>query len=1226
MKIAMSNNSRLQLFFFILIALTISVAAADEAASLFNRAEGFFNDGLYISAAEKYQTYVDLKRSSLKQNPENCPSAYYKIAWCYFRTSNFSRAAAAFEEFVRLFPQDHNVLEALFQAGNAYTSLADYKNASDSYYRVWGRGQGKPLAQKALIESAVCAEKDNDNERAAVLYDQYINKFRGKEKSSEASLSLVKVLILQKDFAGASTVLAKTEKQWNTDGGFFVRALYYKAKLAHVLQKDENAQRFYSALMNQDVDFPEKEQALIDYGVLLKELKEYKTALTVYKKLSDFWHKRGTGDSRDFISSWAECAVSAGYFEGAEKLYRRVLATFPDNARTDSVTMKIALCQLGMKDYSGAIETLQDLARGDNGREFRAAATLALGDVYYDQGLYPNALSAYTVYCGLPDAFDCDRVLFKIAKTYQDQGRFPDAGQEFELLLQRYPQSVYSSPASYSLAQCSEALGDFQTAIRYYDYCVQSSGPADIIEQAKKRRDYLKKYRGNNLALAVEAVAGLVQKASDSLSAYERIFSIADIFENMLDNFGKAGDLYEQVLRCIPSPPDSILTRAVFCRARVFEKIHQKALMENDSLGAAQAKARAVALYQEVARKPRYAVMADDAAFRILMLGHPSISDYERYAAKYPGSRHLIEALYLTGAYYEKKAVEANAEMNDKALARNAYARIVHAPVSGHSAEVAEAYLGLVRTYLSDEKLDSARSFADEFLRYNADSTCAAEGEYLSGIIERKQGNYPAAIEVFKKIFSRYPFSRFAQRSRCEMASAQLAFGKPQEALRNFRLYMQNYPGGEYYNEARLGVAQCTQRSGKNDEACQMLSELLKEKCGSALTGSVYAELANCAKNKGDVHGALEHLAKALSLDSFPDKGPVCASMGTIYFENGMYPDAARAFERALQYARGKADSTAALTGGMVALVMDGQERKAEKAINFFKAMFGERHPALAEVVYHKGLRFLVEKDYDKALNSFKYLGEKFTASSRCDDAAYQTGVCYYYQGKQEKALDVFNDFIARYPESEFVPMAYFKIGMTHHDRGDFTQAAQLFEKVVPFTRTDEKTRFRAAYNAAIDYQKTGSWLDAARLYQTIVDSFPQEVSHSSTYLKIGFCCIQGARMEDALKKLQKAGASNPAAQEKPEIVYWTATCYAKLGDLQKAVSEYLKVPAQFENAGQWPVTSEYEAARIYERLGDVKKAYNLYKKIVLTDGENGEIGKEALEQISRLNIQAKEN
>jgi hypothetical protein len=55
-------------------------------------------------------------------------------------------------------------------------------------------------------------------------------------------------------------------------------------------------------------------------------------------------------------------------------------------------------------------------------------------------------------------------------------------------------------------------------------------------------------------------------------------------------------------------------------------------------------------------------------------------------------------------------------------------------------------------------------------------------------------------------------------------------------------------------------------------------------------------------------------------------------------------------------------------------------------------------------------------------------------------------------------------------------------------------------------------------------------------------------------------------------------------------------------------------------------VTSEYEAARICERLGDYKKALGLYKKIVLVDGENGEIGKEAFVQISRLNIQAKEN
>ena len=709
MKTDMSNKCCIRILLAIVVALAFKVMAADNNLSLYNLAEGLFNDSLYISAADKYQTYIDLKRSSLKQNPENCPTAYYKIALCYFRTSNFSRAAAGFEEFLRLFPQDHYAIDAMFKAGNAYESLGDYKNASDSYYRVWGRGQGKPLARNALFESAVCAEKDGDNERSAVLYGQYINKFSDKEHSPQAALSLVKVLIARKDFAGALAVLAKAERQWSADGGIFVRVLYFKAKLAHMLQKNENALRFYSALINQTEDFPEKEQAYSDYIVLLKELREFKTSLAVYKKLSELFLKKAAGLSWDFLSSWAECSINAGYYEGAEKLYQQMLSAFPGNARAGGILLKIAQCQLGRKDFFKAIETLQGLSSGDYGQEFRARAALDLGDVYFDQGLFPNAFSAYRSYCGLPEATDGDRVLFKIAKTYQDKGLFSAAIVEFGRFLQQFPQSAYFNQAVFSLAQCSEAIMDYQAALRHYDYIVQSNAPSGIIEKAKQRIDYLKNFRGANLALAVEDITGLLQRASDSLPSYERLMRVAAIYENSLDNFSKARDVYDQIARCVPLPPDSILTRAIFCKARVNEKTHRKALVENDSLEAAQSKSKALALYQEVARKTCCPAMADDAAFGILALGPHGISDYERYILKYPGSRHLVEVLFLEGAYYEKKAAEANAEMNVKDLALAAYAKVVRAPASGHFAEVAGAYLGLVRTYLSQDKLDSAQ-------------------------------------------------------------------------------------------------------------------------------------------------------------------------------------------------------------------------------------------------------------------------------------------------------------------------------------------------------------------------------------------------------------------------------------------------------------------------------------------------------------------------------------
>jgi tetratricopeptide (TPR) repeat protein len=388
--------------------------------------------------------------------------------------------------------------------------------------------------------------------------------------------------------------------------------------------------------------------------------------------------------------------------------------------------------------------------------------------------------------------------------------------------------------------------------------------------------------------------------------------------------------------------------------------------------------------------------------------------------------------------------------------------------------------------------------------------------------------------------------------------------------------------------------------------------------------GGVYFELAQCYKSKGDVHGALEQLQKALAVDSFPDKGAVYAGMGALYFDNSLYSDAARAFARSLLFAIGDSDSLAALVGNIKAQIMDGQEG-VEKAANVLKKRFGARHEAMAEVAYHQGLRLLIEKKYDAAIKKFKYMAEAFEKSPRRADAAFQTGLCYYYMGKQAKALELFYDFLAQYPGSSFCAMAYFKIGMMLHERGDFMPAAGIFEKVVSASGGDEKTRFRAAYNAAIDFQKSSAWLEAARIYRMIIDSFPEEVSSSSTYLKMGFCCIQASHYEDALKYFQKAVAG-AQPDEKPEIIYWTAYCWAKLGDHQKAVMEYLKVPALYPNAGQWAITSQFEAARLYEHSGEMKKAFALYKKIILADGEKGVFGKEAAVQCAHLNFLEKDN
>jgi tetratricopeptide (TPR) repeat protein len=191
---------------------------------------------------------------------------------------------------------------------------------------------------------------------------------------------------------------------------------------------------------------------------------------------------------------------------------------------------------------------------------------------------------------------------------------------------------------------------------------------------------------------------------------------------------------------------------------------------------------------------------------------------------------------------------------------------------------------------------------------------------------------------------------------------------------------------------------------------------------------------------------------------------------------------------------------------------------------------------------------------------------------------------------------------------------------MIFHDQNDFIQAAEYFSKVIEDKKVDSKTRFRAANNAAVAYQKTSSWLDAARLYTIVLSDYPDIIHVSSYHLKIGFCLLQASKVEEAYEHFKKANI-NPQKEDKPEILYWVATCYSKMGEFSKAIAEFLKVPYLYAGVGisKWGVTAEYEAARLYERLGEYTKAVTLYRKIVQSDGEQGRFGKQALSRIQRL-------
>ncbi len=1188
-----------------------SVRGDDENVSVFKLGERFFNDSLYNLALEQYQKYISLPGRS----PDNDPAAYYKIALSYYRMKNLRKAAEGFEEYTKLFPSEPDVMDAMFFAGEARKELKDYKEATDLFYGVWSRFVGSARAQIALFEAARCAELDKNNERALELYGTFYARFPEQNKGREAAIALTRINIEQHDFVSAGKVLDEAEKRWEKEPSFSVRLYYYRALLHQTMQQPKRAIEVYQEMLSaDDGEFPERSDALRRYTELLVEQNLYDRSLPLFERRAQMKKNSGVSLSLNFLKSWAGSARKARRYDKAEALYVQLLNSFKDSVNEGEVKYRLAECQVGNGKFSEAVETLQQLEAADPQSEYAVNAVKKIGDLYFGKNLYPSAIAAYRRFLQLPGQEQKDFVLYRIGKVYQEKyQRYGAAIREFENLLKWYPSSAYYGRSVFAIAECYEAVEEYGAAIRQYEFLIESGGDQELAQKTRERIRYLKEFRIKDAEAAAYELTRFIQEPISEAGGFKRLKTAAGIFENHLKDYTKSLELYDKLTE-LAQGNDSLTGIVTLSKARVYQKLWEKAVFESDSQTAQFSKDKSLSLYQSVLNNSGDVSTAQEAAFNILLLSNPNISEYESFVQNYPQSIHIPQVLLKIAQHYEERAVAAGNRFSEKAV--DAYQRIVTEFPSNENAS--GALIGLATNYSRLNQNDSVNTVLDTFLTRFPGADQEPQALFLKGTIARKQNKYKDAVELFKQVLYRYPFSRYALKARLELAFSELSSGQVFDALNNFRVSLQNMTEDSDTLRAKYGIAKSMMRLGKSPEAKKIYSELLSESLPDYITADIQRDLATITMENGDSFGALSHLKKVIEFDAYRDKFDVFGLMGKLYFENRMYADAVKMYKQAFSMSSSASDSSELITRLVCALTMNGEGREADSYQKLFKDRFGSESDNLAEMIYYDGVYLQVEKEYEKAIKRFSYIEAKFPKSDRADDAAYQIALANYYGAKKERALELFHEYSTRYPQSEFVPLAFFKLGMIFHTDGEYAQAADYFEKTVNHPKTDSQTGFRSAHNAAVAYQKISSWLDAARMYKILLNKYNDQITPSHLNLKIGFCLVQASRVEEALPYFEEAN-KNPSAEDKPELIYWIATCYSKLGEYQRAISEYLKVPYLYSGMGKWGVTAEFEAARLYERQGEYLKATTLYKKIVRSDGERGHFGKKALERIDRL-------
>jgi soluble lytic murein transglycosylase len=227
--------------------------------------------------------------------------------------------------------------------------------------------------------------------------------------------------------------------------------------------------------------------------------------------------------------------------------------------------------------------------------------------------------------------------------------------------------------------------------------------------------------------------------------------------------------------------------------------------------------------------------------------------------------------------------------------------------------------------------------------------------------------------------------------------------------------------------------------------------------------------------------------------------------------------------------------------------------------------------PWLEQALLSAGNIFLLKKNYDRAIDAYRELQERFPNAGRASYAHWKAAWLTLRQGRKEEAKKAFEEQIALYPSSNEVPAALYWRARLAREDGDLEMARAFYQKI--------SDRFRNYYYADLARKElaalnaTGEPQHYALLDKiSPIDSKPAELSNDDApadNLRVQKAQLlgNGGLVELAAKELQAAAQEEKGTWVAPE----TARLYQQnqqfnlgIEVMKKAVPNYfaMDIPA----------------------------------------------------------------
>ncbi|WQS64152.1 tetratricopeptide repeat protein [Helicobacter pylori] len=181
-------------------------------------------------------------------------------------------------QWIKNYPTDPNIPEALYYVAKALDENNNYKQAVRYYKRILLEYKNSRYAPLAQMRLAIEAAEASDLSSASMLFKEAFSNAKDKESASEIALNWAEAEINYQNFNNAKYLIDKVVQSNPDYLSTHSESALDLLKLLKKNQMNESAIEIAHLLLNQDDDMKAKEQALYDLGALYARIKDFKNA------------------------------------------------------------------------------------------------------------------------------------------------------------------------------------------------------------------------------------------------------------------------------------------------------------------------------------------------------------------------------------------------------------------------------------------------------------------------------------------------------------------------------------------------------------------------------------------------------------------------------------------------------------------------------------------------------------------------------------------------------------------------------------------------------------------------------------------------------------------------------------------------------------------------------------------------------------------------------------